>query len=372
MQINMTKQLFSARPYCCRGLAAVLSLLLAASALLSPLSAGLSFAAPAIEASVQAYNNNYRLGPGDVISVRVYQQDEFKQDEILVRPDGLASFLGIGDLEVGGHTVSEVNKMVEQRISDLIVDPIVTISVTRPRPATVYLAGAVMRPGAYQVSISPQQMAMNMTPGAQLQQRTDMRLSNVLINGGGLAMNADLRQVQVRRGDGTSETVNLWDMIRTGETRGDLWLQSGDSIYVPELPQMAMNDEDFNLLLRSSIGPTGFPVRVIGWVRTPGVVDLIGNSPYLNSAISKAGGYMDNANKKMVAIRRFTSASDFTTLYVDPNKADLMLRPNDVVYISEQKIQTAGRFMEAATKILSPFQTAAQVGFSAALLRNVR
>src|SRR5688572_11642135 len=94
-------------------------------------------------------------------------------------------------------------------------------------------------------------------------------------------------------------TVNMWNLLQSGEADNDIMLYSGDSVHVARLPEMAMSDEQYDLLLRSDIGPKKFPVRVLGQVNNPGVVDLTGESALLNTAIARAGGYKDQANQKV-------------------------------------------------------------------------
>lgn len=182
-------------------------------------------------------------------------------------------------------------------------------------------------------------------------------------------MEADLSRVKVTRGDGSEVIkVNLWNMLKHGSNAEDVVLQSGDSVEIPTLQAMALSDEEYTLLLSSSIGPGTFPVRVIGEVDKPGVYELDGTSPLLNSAIAKAGGYKPGANKKVIAIRRFSGETNLSTLHVDPNKMDFTLRPNDVVYITEQKIYKSGRYFENVAKILSPFTNASSAVLGYALL----
>jgi len=123
-----------------------------------------------------------------------------------------------------------------------------------------------------------------------------------------------------------------------------------------------MDDQEQALLLKSSFGPKTIPVRVLGKVKNPGVYELNGRSPYLNTVVAMAGGFMDEANQHKVAIRRFSDENHFSTLYLSPDKFDVSLRPNDVIFIAENQAEKTGRFMVLAAKMLSPFQSAATIG----------
>src|SRR5271165_7085876 len=57
----------------------------------------------------------YRLRPGDVLAIAVWKETDMQAD-VLVRPDGGMSFALAGELAVGGRTVAEVTRLLEQRI----------------------------------------------------------------------------------------------------------------------------------------------------------------------------------------------------------------------------------------------------------------
>ncbi len=304
-----------------------------------------------LQGTVQYTDSMYRIGPGDLLSYHVYNQPDLAQTDILVREDGNASFNGAGEMFVSGRTVDEVNKALKERLSELLVNPVVTVNVVKTRPGTVYLAGAVKRPGMYQLVTQQPKDAFQSQPS----NRVDLHLSNVLTNSGGVMMNADLSRIEISQANtGEVRIVNLWNMLKRGHREDDIILQSGDSVYVPAM-NTAMSPEDYDILLRSSIGPGTFPIRIIGEVNGPGVYDLAGESPYLNSAIARAGGFRENANRKVVAIRRFTGENSFDTMMVEPAKGDVVLKPNDVIFISELKVYKIGRFSETVARILSPF-----------------
>jgi len=326
-------------------------------ALVMPISA---HAQTTIKAGVQYSADSYRIGPGDVLSVQVYNQPDLAQESILVRDDGMATFNTVGDVFIAGKTLTEATQDVRLKLSDLVIDPIVTISISQAKPSTVYLAGAVNHPGMYQISSNTTKGA----GGTSAVARTDFRLSNILSNSGGLALNADLSQVEIRRErSGEVTIVNLWQMIKEGDQSVDMYLQSGDAIYVPQLAKgIAMSDDDYNTLLKSPIGPGSFPVRVIGGVTSPGIYDLVGNSPLLNSAIAKAGGYKQSGRTNNAAIRRFdTSGEKATTMILDPEKDDIVLHPNDIVFVPEKATYKAAQFMETVAKVFSPFSSASSL-----------
>lgn len=322
---------------------------------------------------LQYAEGSYRINVGDILSVNIYNQPDLSQSGILVRSDGNASFNGVGEIQIAGRTIREATELLEGQVRELVREPRVTLTVTESKPPTIYLAGAVMRPGVLQAGTSAgSDNADGKSGGGTLSasSRMDFRISSVLSAAGGVKLNADLANVMVSREGSPFRTVNLWNMLKSGATDADMMLQNGDSVFIPELPEQALDDEMTRLLLSSAIGPKVFPVRVLGEVKLPGIYDLNGASPFLNSLIAKGGGYNSGANRKIVAVRRFTSGNKFTTLFIDPNKIDFMLRPNDVIYVSELTTYRAGRFGENAQKILSPFTSVASTAFGLSVLKT--
>jgi polysaccharide export outer membrane protein len=351
---------------------AILSLLVLASLVTLPANPAPAYGqtaaqpapSPKVKARLQYQDNKYVIGPGDVLNLKVLHEPEYTQENILVRPDGYATFPGAGDVYVAEQSVDAVKAKVLEGLAETIVSPQVSLSVSSTRPSTVYLSGEVMQPGMFQLANNFGNASNILIQGRETLTRTDMRLTNILANAGGVSLNADLSNVEVTR-SATGEVMkaDLWRVLKEGAIEEDVWINSGDRIHIPALHVMALQDDDLQLLLKSSIGPKEFPVRVIGFVDQPGVFQMKGQTPYLNSALAMAGGFLPAANKKVVAVRRFTGDNAFYTFHVNVGKQDVMLRPNDVIFIAENGVHRTGRFGEQVAKTLSPFQSVGQAFF---------
>lgn len=319
-----------------------------------------------LKGKIQYQQEHYLLGPGDVLSLKVLHEPDYDQDDILIRPDGEASVVGVGEMQMANETVGSVKDLIEAELSRTLVKPQVLLTVTSLRAGTFYLSGAFMHPGMFQFTTDTSDKQVSIRQDETIL-RTDMRLTNILANAGGVKMQADLHNVTVTKSlSGEKVVVDLWKVLKEGASQEDIWVNSGDQIHIPENSKMALNDEDYTLLLSSSIGPKYFPIRVLGEVTTPGVYNLEGNSPLMNSALAKAGGFAPQANRHVVAIRRFTDENTFTTLFVDLNKLDFVLRPNDVLFVSENKLYRTGRYAAEVARVFSPFQSAATSAASSA------
>src|SRR5947209_7095179 len=101
----------------------VTCVLLALAALALELSAADPAARPALESA------NYVLSPGDVIEIRVYQEDDLNT-RLHVGKDGSTTFPLIGPIHIGGKTLEEVAAMIRARLADgYLINPQVTASV---------------------------------------------------------------------------------------------------------------------------------------------------------------------------------------------------------------------------------------------------
>ena len=57
---------------------------------------------------------------------------------------------------------------------------------------------------------------------------------------------------------------------------------------------------------------------------------------------------------------------------INPTQHDFMLRPNDVIYVSELKTYQLGRYNDNVSKILSPFTNISSAFISFSLVRRVK
>lgn len=114
--------------------------------------AAAAVAAPVSEAesaqAVQQLLSSYKLRPGDVISIRVFGEDDFTRDKVRLNDAGTVSFPILGEVPVLGQTVSEVEQGITTRLKGrYLVNPRVSVWIEEYRP--IFVNGFVERPGAY-------------------------------------------------------------------------------------------------------------------------------------------------------------------------------------------------------------------------------
>lgn len=97
--------------------------------------------------------HEYRIATGDVLSVRVFNQENMST-RARVRSDGKIAVPLLGDVVVRDRTPSEVSKELEAKLKTYVVSPVVTLTVEESQPTSVSVLGEVTKPGIYTMDSS--------------------------------------------------------------------------------------------------------------------------------------------------------------------------------------------------------------------------
>lgn len=92
----------------------------------------------------------YLLGPGDLIQVRIFNQDQLTT-KAKIRADGKVSLPLVNDVPAAGLTPVALATDLTARFKEFVKAPLVTVSVEEMRPAVVYVGGEVAKPAAYPI-----------------------------------------------------------------------------------------------------------------------------------------------------------------------------------------------------------------------------
>jgi len=174
------------------------------------------------EAAVVPYYNNffntYRLGPEDVISVVVFNQDRYSRGGIVIPPSGRISLSLIsGGIFVNGKTVDEVAEIIKKHYDEYIIDPQVTVSLEKAASYRYSILGDVGQPGIRLMSHR-------------------MTVTEAIAEAGGVLQTGKKSGVVVlrRQNDGqlAKIPVNV-SAIYEGKAPDSVYLVPGDQILVP-------------------------------------------------------------------------------------------------------------------------------------------
>lgn len=160
----------------------------------------------------------YRLGPEDVISVKVFGQDRYSRDNITIPPNGRISLVLIpGGVLVKGKTVEEVAEIIRQKYDEYIINPDVSVNLEKAMSYRYSIIGDVAQPGIRPLS-------------------RQMTVREALAEAGGILNTGDSSKVSVLRkqpdGKPAIIKVNVKKILQ-GKVADDAYLQPGDQVYVP-------------------------------------------------------------------------------------------------------------------------------------------
>ncbi len=92
----------------------------------------------------------FRLGAGDVLNVFIWKHKELSTI-VTVRPDGMITYPLIGELEVSGLTIGEVEERLTKLLKRQIQDPQITVILEATYSFRIYVLGEVLQPGVFEL-----------------------------------------------------------------------------------------------------------------------------------------------------------------------------------------------------------------------------
>ncbi|HEV2699392.1 MAG TPA: SLBB domain-containing protein, partial [Terriglobales bacterium] len=217
----------------------------------------------------------YVLGPGDGLNIDLWGSVSQRLHRVVDR-EGRLSLPEIGTIQVSGHTLGDVQRIVQSALRSQFRELQADVSLDRVRAVRIYVVGDVQRPGAYDVSSLS-------TP------------LNALYQAGGPTVRGSLRVVKHYRGSQLVENVDLYDLLLHGVQSGMQRLESGDTLLVP---------------------PIGQEVTIEGMVRRPGIYELAGEKS-LAQVLELAGGVLASGTLRHVDVDRVQAHENRTMLRVD-------------------------------------------------------
>jgi protein involved in polysaccharide export with SLBB domain len=256
---------------------------------------------------------DYVIGPGDTINVQLFGGNQNNEFFLPVSREGTINFPEIGPINVAGLTFAEMRETLNQRVTEQMIGVRASITLGELRSIRVFVLGDVERPGSYSVS------------GLST-------ITNALYASGGVKRIGSLRNIALRRDGATVSTLDLYELLLRGDTRGDVRLQAGDAIFVP---------------------PIGAQVTVDGEVRRPAIYE-VRNEESVAELVALAGGLNAAANRSAVKLERVVPNRGTTVQDIDlaGGGAQTAVRDGDVLRVPanlrqlENSIRLAGNVFQ--------------------------
>ncbi|NKI19563.1 polysaccharide export protein Wza [Spongiibacter sp. KMU-166] len=285
------------------------------------------------ELSQQIKEYEYKVGPGDVLTITVWEHPELTipsgsfrspaEGGNEVKADGTVFYPYAGELPVSGLTTAQIKVLIQNKLSSVIKKPQIDVRVADFKSQKVYVSGAVGQPGIVPITKIP------------------LTLIDAIEQQGGLASDAAWSTVQLTRNNLTRE-ISLRKLYEQGRWTENLLLRDGDLIHIPR------NDAE--------------KIFVLGEVNRPQGLLMSRNGTSLAEALATANGINESrADGRGIYVLRNTGVTRghngeliyrATVFHLNASSAlgfmyadKFPLKPRDVVYVSAAPITRWNRFL---------------------------
>jgi polysaccharide biosynthesis/export protein len=206
--------------------------------------------------------DDYRIGPGDEILIRVWGQIDLNA-KLVVDRGGEIFLPKVGTLSVSGLQYQQLPDYFRTAIGRVFRNFDLTVSLGQLRSIQVFVVGQARRPGSYTVS-------------------SLCTLVNALFASGGPSTSGSMRHIQLKRDNRLVKEFDFYNLLLGGDKSKDARLLPGDVIYIP------------------TAGPS---IALAGSVNVPAIYELR-EEMTLGGAIEMAGGLATTADGQKAMVER--------------------------------------------------------------------
>ena len=290
---------------------------------------------------------------GDVLGLTIWEnvrdpllvpagQNATVLEEVQVDGSGFIFVPYAGRIRAAGNTPDAIRRIITEKLEEQTPDPQVQVRRLAGDGATVSVVGAVGAQGVYAI------------------ERPTRTLSAMIARAGGVAIQPEIAQVTVVRGDHTGE---IWFEDLYAHPGHDIALRAGDRIFVEQ------DTRSF-----TALGATGTQSRVAFESQTISAIEAIAQVGGLNTNLADPTGVFVFRNEPVEIASQLVARNDLIgtqrVIYVldltEPNgmfmARDFAIRDGDTVYVTEAPFSQFNKTISAVFGTLGSVSTAAALG----------
>lgn len=268
---------------------------------------------PVTPASAQS-DERYRIGPGDVLDIRIFNRPQLSREAVRVEGAGIIRMPLIeGEIQAACKTEGELAKEIATRYLKYYKNPQVDVFIKEYHAREVALIGAVTEQGRYQ--LSRRMRLLELLTYAKGPSEKAGETVNIV-----RGSKPDICQTSPQSPEDASGFISLrLNETLRGDEKANPYVQAGDIVTIPEAAE----------------------VYVVGNVYSPRPLPM--KQPItVSRAIAMAGGPLrDSRTDRIRIVRQQPGAAGRSEIYVNLNAIarkqadDVMLQANDIVEVQE-------------------------------------
>ncbi|AZN36860.1 SLBB domain-containing protein [Iodobacter ciconiae] len=239
---------------------------------------------------IAAPNTEYRLGPGDIVKISIYDHPDLST-ELQLNDKGAVAFPLLGEIKLLGLQYTEAEALIAGNLKKggFVNNPNVSVMISQYRSQRIAVIGEVNRAGRY---------ALEGATG----------LIDLIAIAGGLNSSAG-DAIIILRGPERIEYSLSQSMKSLNESQRNMAIASGDVVYVPRAQQF----------------------YIYGEVNRPGVFRMEPKMTVMQG-LALAGGFNPRASQRSIEIHRADQYGVITT--IEAKLTDFLLE-NDTIFVQE-------------------------------------